>query len=134
VKVRCPWKLVAAWDASLDLTNIKCHGKVADSLRTVLEAVHAHYGEAELKRLRLDRFGGCYACRAKRGSDEWSTHAWAIALDWDPDRNQLRWGRDRASLAQPEYDAWWLIWEREGWYSLGRRKNYDWMHVQAAWR
>jgi len=134
VTVRCPWKLVAAWDNGLDLTNIRCHSMVADSLRTVLDAVHQRYGEVELKRLRLDQFGGCYNCRAKRGSDEWSTHAWAIALDWDPDRNPLRWGRDKAALAHADYDAWWAIWESEGWYSLGRKKNYDWMHVQAAWR
>jgi peptidoglycan hydrolase-like protein with peptidoglycan-binding domain len=133
VTVRSPWKLVASWDASADLTNIRCHKKVADSLRAVLEAVHAHYGEAELKRLRLDQYGGCFNCRPKREGTDWSTHSWAIALDWDPDRNQLKWGRDRASLAKPEYDAWWEIWEREGWYSLGRRHNFDWMHVQAAW-
>jgi hypothetical protein len=67
-----------------------------------------------------------------RGSSRMSTHAWAIAIDWDPDNNQLQWGRDRATLARPEYRDWWEIWEREGWLSLGRVKNYDWMHIQAA--
>jgi hypothetical protein len=132
VPVRCPWTLRLAWDLDSKLTSISCHEKVAASLSAVLEAVYAHYGEAELKRLRLDRFGGCYNCRPMRGSSRLSTHAWAIALDWDPDLNQLQWGRDRATLARPEYQAWWAIWEREGWLSLGRSKNYDWMHVQAA--
>jgi peptidoglycan hydrolase-like protein with peptidoglycan-binding domain len=132
VPVRCPWTLRLAWDLNTKLTSISCHEKVAASLSAVLEAVYAHYGEAELKRLRLDRFGGCFNCRPMRGASRPSTHAWAIALDWDPDLNQLQWGRDRASLAGPEYQAWWAIWEREGWLSLGRSKNYDWMHVQAA--
>ncbi|HXF53594.1 MAG TPA: peptidoglycan-binding domain-containing protein [Hyphomicrobiaceae bacterium] len=132
VKVRCPWTLRLAWDQSTTLNEISCHEKVAESLARVLEAVHRHYGEAEIRRLRLDQFGGCYNCRQMRGSNRMSTHAWAIAIDWDPDNNQLTWGRDRATLAKPVYRDWWAIWEREGWLSLGRVKNYDWMHVQAA--
>ncbi len=132
VSVRCPWKLRLAWDQGAILDSIRCHEKVAESLATVLDAVHRHYGEAEIKRLRLDQFGGCYNCRQMRGSSRMSTHAWAIAIDWDPDNNQLQWGRDRATLARPEYRDWWAIWEREGWLSLGRVKNYDWMHIQAA--
>lgn len=49
-----------------------------------------------------------------------------------PDRNQLKMGRDRAVFARPDYDVWWRCWEEEGWTSLGRTRNYDWMHVQAA--
>jgi len=56
----------------------------------------------------------------------------AVALDWDPAHNQLNWGRGRASLAASSYDFWWQAWEEEGWVSLGRSRNYDWMHVQAA--
>lgn len=26
----------------------------------------------------------------------------------------------------------WKCWEEEGWVSLGRQRNYDRMHVQAA--
>lgn len=134
VPVRCPWPLQIAWEPYTPVRAISCHRKVADSLRTVLDAVHRHYGEAELKQLRLDRFGGCYNNRKMRGGDRWSTHAWGIAIDWDPERNALKWKKDSASLASPEYNDWWAIWEREGWYSLGRKKDYDWMHVQAAWR
>ena len=59
-------------------------------------------------------------------------HSWGIAIDYDPDNNALHWGRDRASFALPAYDKWWDYWEAEGWVSLGRAKNFDWMHVQAA--
>ncbi|MEY9234065.1 peptidoglycan hydrolase-like protein with peptidoglycan-binding domain [Bradyrhizobium japonicum] len=134
VQVRCPWPLQIAWEPYTPVKTIRCHRKVADSLGTVLEAIHQRYGEAELKRLGLNLFGGSYNDRKIRGGDRWSTHAWGIAIDWDPDRNQLNWHQDKAGLARPEYNDWWAIWEREGWYSLGRKKDYDWMHVQAAWR
>jgi hypothetical protein len=131
-QVRCPWTLKLAWDPSVSISHISCHTKAADSLETVLTKIHAHYGDAELKRLRLNLFGGCFNPRKKRGGSTWSTHAWAVAIDWDPGRNQLQWGRERASLARPEYNFWWRAWEAEGWVSLGRSRNYDWMHVQAA--
>ena len=131
-KVRCPWELSLAWDTKTKISHIGCNAKVADSVGNVLEKVHAHYGDAELKRLRLHLFGGCYFARKKRGGSNWSTHAWAVALDWDPERNQLKWGRDRASLDHSNYDFWWHAWEAEGWVSLGRSRNFDWMHVQAA--
>lgn len=57
---------------------------------------------------------------------------WAVPGLRDPERNRLKWGRDRASLARPEYDPWWRCWEEEDWVSLGRARNFDWMHVQAA--
>ena len=130
--VDCPWRLRLAWNLSSGTRRIGCHEKVADSLERVLKRVFEHYGLEEIRRLRLDVYGGCYAPRRKRGGSTWSTHAWAMALDFDPDNNKLRWGRDRASFARPEYDAWWGFWEEEGWVSLGRARNFDWMHVQAA--
>lgn len=130
--VRCPWTLRLAWDLSSKTTKISCHQKVADSLEKVLNKVFDTYGEADLRRLRLDLYGGCFAPRRKRGGSTWSTHAWAVALDFDPDRNKLEWGRDRATLDASVYDDWWAAWESEGWLSLGRQRNFDWMHVQAA--
>ncbi|PKP50524.1 MAG: hypothetical protein CVT92_14310 [Bacteroidetes bacterium HGW-Bacteroidetes-1] len=132
VYIQLPYELCLAWDISTKLKRLLCHQKVEDSLLRVLTAVRLHYGDNEIKTLRLDRFGGCYNYRRKRGGSSWSTHAWAIALDFDPDRNQLQWGRDRAHFAKPEYDFWWSCWEKEGWVSLGRKSNYDWMHLQAA--
>lgn len=132
VTVNLHYTMRLAWDLNTSLNRIRCHSKVADSVLRVLTAVQQHYGNQQLRELRLDRFGGCYNPRRKRGGSAWSTHAWGIALDFDPDRNQLSWGRDRASLARPEYERWWQLWEAEGWISLGRKANYDWMHVQAA--
>jgi hypothetical protein len=132
VRLQVPFRHRLAWDLQTGITSFFCHEKVHDSLARVLDRVLDHYGEQRLAELRLDRFGGCLNVRRKRGGTSWSTHAWGIAVDYDPDRNKLDWGRDRAAFARPDYDLWWRLWEEEGWISLGRLRNFDWMHVQAA--
>ncbi len=101
-------------------------------LERILYQVHRHYGTDGIRDLRLDLYGGGFNMREKRGGTSLSTHAWGIAFDFDPGRNKLRWDRSRAAFAGPAYEPWWGFWEAEGWVSLGRSKNYDWMHVQAA--
>lgn len=132
VRIQLPYPHRLAWDLNKTVQSFSCHAKVHDSLQRVLQKVLDHYGLDEIKRLRLDRWGGSLNVRKMRGGTQWSMHSWGIAIDYDPERNQLNWGRDRAAFARPEYDAWWRCWEEEGWVSLGRHKNYDWMHVQAA--
>lgn len=131
-RVRVPWRMVLAWDSRTEIGVIRCHADIAASLGRVLEAVADTHTPAQIDALGLNRFGGCYNARRKRGGTSWSTHAWGIALDFDPGRNRLRWGADRARLALPDADAWWQTWEAEGWHSLGRDADFDWMHVQAA--
>lgn len=132
VLIDLPYPLRLSWDIQTVVTRTRCNAKVRDSLGRVLSEVLNHYGHEQIKTLRLDVFGGGYNMRNKRGGSTFSTHAWGIAFDFDPARNQLKWTRDRASFARPEYDAWWKCWEDEGWVSLGRVRNYDWMHIQAA--
>lgn len=127
-----PYPMVLAWDTSKKVTKITAHKKVKESVLTVFDNVLNYYGPEEIKRLRLDYFGGCFNYRPIRGGTTLSTHSWGIALDFDPANNQLNWGRDKAAFARPEYNKWWELWEQQGWVSLGRDRNYDWMHVQAA--
>lgn len=135
VKVRCPWELRLDWDLATTTRTISIHEKLKDSLEKILQAVFDHYGLEGIKKHGLDRYGGSFNCRKKRGStSSWSTHAWGIAIDWFPSRNKLKWDSHKASLAHPDLDFWWETWEKEGWVSLGRKENRDWMHVQAAKR
>lgn len=97
VRVDAPYKLRLSWNLNQTVTRIACHEKVAESLERVLKGVLAHYGHDRILELRLDRFGGCYNPRRKRGGASWSMHAWAVALDFDPERNRLQWGWDRAA-------------------------------------
>lgn len=132
VMLNLPYALRLSWQTSTVVSKTSCNAKVRDSLLTVLENVLAHYGADGIRELRLDLYGGGFNQRKKRGGSEMSTHAWGIAFDFDPDHNKLEWGREHAAFAKPEYDAWWHYWEDQGWAGLGRVKNYDWMHVQAA--
>ena len=135
VKVPCPWTLRLDWDLSSTTGFISIHEKLAESLERILSRAFETLGMDQIRRHGLDRYGGSCNCRKKRGSTAaWSTHAWGIAIDWFPSRNKLRWDSQRASLAHPDLDPWWEIWENEGWVSLGRTEDRDWMHVQAAKR
>lgn len=127
-----PFPFPLAWDDSQKVSRFSCHKRVAASLTGIFADAAAHYGEAEFRRLKLDRFGGCYNYRPMRGGTSLSMHAWGIAVDLDPINNQLKWGKDRASFARPEYEPFWRIVEAAGATSLGRAKNYDWMHFQFS--
>ncbi len=132
VKIQLPYPVKIAWEPTKVITKFSCHNKVRDSLLRVLINVKNTYGMERIKSLGLDMWGGCLNVRKMRGGSKWSTHAWGIALDWDPARNRLRWDKYKANFALPDYGMWWKHWEDEGWTSLGRERNYDFMHVQAA--
>lgn len=127
-----PYPFRVAWDTGTVLKRIQCHQKCASAFEYVFKRTLDHYGLAEIQRLRLDYYGGCLNVRKKRGGTSWSMHAWGIAIDIDPERNQLRWGRDRATLARPEYRPFWQFVSEAGAVGLGPARNYDWMHFQFA--
>lgn len=138
-----PYSMRLAWDKDTVVKRISIHEKCHDSAERVLKRVLDHYGPEKIAELGLDLFGGCLNVRTMRGGSAMSMHSWGIAIDFDPDRNQLKWAaspkRDAngklmpaARLAKPDAEKFWQLWEAEGWVSLGRHSNYDWMHVQAA--
>lgn len=127
-----PYPMKLAWDVSKTVSRMSVHRKVHASAGRAFTAAKAHYGLDKIGELGLDLFGGSLNVRKMRGGNAWSMHSWGIAIDFDPERNQLRWGRDRARMARPDYAPFFDIWANEGWISLGRERNYDWMHIQAA--
>ena len=129
VKITPPYQLLYG-DAPV--RSITINRKCADSAGRAMAAILAHYGAAEIHRLGLDRYGGCFNDRQMRGGTKKSMHAYACAIDWDPARNALRMDHRTAQFAKPEYAAFLDAWEAEGWTSLGRSRDFDWMHVQAA--
>ena len=130
-KVNLPFSMRIAWDKRSTVRRFSCHEDVAQSAERVYARVAGAYSPEDIRRLGIDLFGGCYNYRKKRGGSTLSTHAYGLAIDTDPERNQLRWTRDRARLAQPDAEEFWRCWEAEGWLSLGRARDFDWMHVQA---
>ena len=130
--IEIPFDMWLAWDKSVRARKMTLHTKVAASAERVLQAVAGIYSPAERKTIGIDLFGGSLNVRKMRGGSAYSMHSWGIAIDFDPERNQLKWGKDRARLAQPDAVPFWLEWEKEGWLSLGRARNIDFMHIQAA--
>lgn len=127
-----PYPMRLAWDLDDTINRITCHEKVHDSLLRIFENTANEYDHAARQHVGLDIFGGSTVVRKMRGGSSLSMHSYGIAIDLDPLRNQLKWGRDRARLAKPDAEAFWRIVEDEGWISLGRQRNFDWMHFQAA--
>lgn len=132
-KLALPFPMYLAWDKKVELRSFTIHKKCLESAGRAFARIAEAYPDAKQRRdLGIDLFGGCYNNRPMRGGTQLSMHAFACAIDFDPDRNQLKWGKDRARLAKPDAAKFWWAWEQEGWISLGRTRNFDWMHVQAA--
>lgn len=127
-----PYPMKIAWDTKQIITRFSVHQKVHDSAARCFARIADAYDAAKRAEIGIDLFGGCLNVRPIRGGSEYSMHSWGIAIDFDPERNQLQWGRERARLAKSDCETFWRIWEDEGWLSLGRSRNFDWMHVQAA--
>ncbi len=130
--LKLPYIHRLAWAPDQYINRFSCHKRVKGSLRRVLVGVLQHYGNEGIQKLGLDLFGGCLNVRHMRGGNAYSTHSWGAAVDYHPAGNPFRAGKDKAVFARPEYDAWWTMWDAEGWVSLGRERNFDWMHIQAA--
>jgi hypothetical protein len=130
VRARMPYPVF--YDGKEMAGGFAVNAKVQESVERVGARVLEVYGAQRIRELRLDQFSGAFNDRPITGGTRPSVHAWAAAIDWWAAENQYRWDHRRAKLAGPEYVAWWEAWEAEGWISLGRLRNFDWMHVQAA--
>lgn len=132
VRLETPYPLYLDWSLTTKVTSIQIHEKCRDSAERAMKVILAHYGLDRIHELGIDQFGGSVAVRKMRNGSSWSMHAYGCALDFDADRNQLRETHSSARFARPEYAAFLDAWEAEGWISLGRARDFDWMHVQAA--
>lgn len=133
IVITLPYPMRIAWDLTKTVTKIKCHKLIAPNLKAVFDELLSTYGLPELQRLGIDLFGGCVSVRLMRGSKtRWSTHAYGIAIDLDPARNQLKWGKDKAQFAKPEYAKMIEIFYKHGFEGLGPEEDRDWMHFQIA--
>lgn len=131
VNVPIPVYLRIDYNLAQRRAHLRLHQKCAKSAETAMERIVRHYGEAEWRRLGLDRFAGDYVHRNIRGGSNWSQHAFAGALDFYAGPNGLTTRCPQALFCRDEYKAFFDIWETVGWTSLGRAIGRDWMHVQA---
>lgn len=131
VTVALPYPMKLSWDKTKTVKTMRCHMLVADKFISIFKDILEAYGLSKIQELGIDLFGGCFNYRAMRGGSDWSRHTWGIAIDLDPQRNQLKESHKTARFARPEYKAMIDIFYKHGFQSLGREKDYDWMHFQV---
>ena len=130
-RIKPPYRMVLAWDKTRTVSSIAVHKKCASSLLRILTGIAAHFGsEQAIEANRMHLYGGCYNFRMMRGSTKLSMHAYAAAIDLDPESNPLGMRYREASGMMPM--AVVKLFEAEGWTWGGRWKRPDAQHFQAA--
>ena len=130
VKIKLPYPMRIAWDLDSSVNSMMCHKLVADNFIAVFNELLTTYGYDKIKELGIDLFGGCFNYRKMRGGNALSMHSWGIAIDLDPARNLLKESSKTARFARPEYKAMIDIFYKHGFLSLGRERNFDFMHFE----
>jgi hypothetical protein len=105
------------------VSHIRCHGKVAESLRRVLEEVTKTKPEA------LKEYAGVFNNRTMRGGSLPSLHARGAAIDLMPgtNGNHTAWPV-KATMPLEVMEAF----AKEGWLAAGAFWGRDAMHFQAT--
>lgn len=103
---------------------IRCHAKVAESLKRILTAL-----SKGPHRKVLEKYAGCYNNRLMRGGSLPSLHARAAAVDLDPESNgnHTPWPT-RATMPLEVMEEF----AKEGWLPAGAFWHRDGMHFQAT--
>lgn len=102
------------------------HPKLAERLTNALAEIYLTLGEKEFIRQGWHVYGGSHNYRTKTGGSSLSTHAWAAAVDINPDENY--YAKTSTTFSDIAID----IMEKWGFLSGGRAWGKDWMHFQAV--
>ncbi len=123
---RLPVELRLSWDPGTVVNKILAHEDVGDAMVDAIAEIAWFYRDEFVEKYNF--YGGTYAYRKKRGGDEFSTHAWGIAIDFNPHLGRFGSIEDAASYPRPIVQAF-----KERGFEWGGEWSWpDAMHFQAA--
>ena len=131
VTLNLPYPMRLSWDKNVKVNKIQCHKLAASKLDSIFKEILSTYGYEKIVELGIDLYGGCFNFRAMRGGSEYSRHSWGIAIDLDPERNQLKTKWSNAQFSKLEYKPMIDIFYKNGFVSLGKEKGFDAMHFEV---
>ena len=117
--------------------NFRVHKDVYASLYNAFTQIQSTYGMEQVWALGLNTCSGIHYPKYKTGSttQTLSMHTWGVAIDLLAGLNPLKGPNSKSPNAQfskPQYVNFINIMEQNGWLSLGKNSNYDWMHFQTV--
>lgn len=115
-----------------EVKTIRVHKLIKNAVLEALNKIKNAYTPAQIHTYGLDDYSGSFNYRPTASGKSLSMHAWGIALDFAAASNGYSTHSPYASLSRPECRAFWEAWESVGAVSLGRARDYDWMHLQFA--
>lgn len=120
-----PFSLRLSWDKETSISRFLAHRLVGEAMMDALDEIGEAHGVDYFKANDLDLFGGVWNPRMKRGSEELSTHTWAIAIDLNPHLG--RFGKE------PQMPMFIVDAFKKRGFVWGGDWNYpDGMHFQAC--
>jgi hypothetical protein len=113
--------------------GILVHKKIVQSLTSVFNEIwdECNENQAAVDATGASDFGGCFNIRNISGSNNWSNHSWACAVDLWPERNGFNApnpGFVVGSIVVKAFDNQGFLW---GGRYAGRKDN---MHFEAVSR
>ena len=130
VTIKLPFPMRLAWDKNTVINKMRCHRFIANQFTAIFNEILAVYGLKRIQELGIDLYGGCFNFRAMRGGSDYSRHSWGVAIDLDPERNQLKTPFNKSNFSKADYLQLHAIFEEYGFENLGKVKGYDAMHWQ----
>lgn len=131
-RIMLPFRMKLSWENNVYINSFLCNYLIHDQLYSVFTTILKEYGPLKISELGIDIYGGCFNYRKIGTSEKWSMHAWGLAVDLDPIRNSYNMTRETAQFAKKEYDTMINIFYENGFVSLGKELDYDWMHFEAV--
>jgi hypothetical protein len=119
-RVTLPFALQLAWDHSKAVSAFRCHRR----LTGIFKEVFTRIVTAGLTS-KVQSFGGCFMYRPQRTGAKLSTHSWGIAIDLNPETNELGTAGDMDAGVVQVFREAGFVWGG-GWPGRGR----DPMHFQ----